>query len=208
MFDRRVDLNWNKFPDSHVSDFILEIVRPFGIKTKVYTSKVNFDDQDLEKVKIFMGEIGAVQNDKMVGLHIGAGKPYNKWSLQKYAEVIAELKSRYKCKFFITGSKSDHAELKYAKDNFGEVGYFLDKSIPELAALISLSDLFITNDTGVMHVAGATETPQISIFGPTNPFNWAPVGKNKFFIKKHENIDSVGVEDVLYLADKILKESK
>jgi heptosyltransferase-2 len=58
-----------------------------------------------------------------------------------------------------------------------------------------------------MHVAGATATPQISIFGPTNPFNWAPIGENKYFIKRSELIEDVAVEDVIQLCDRILKEN-
>ena len=73
-----------------------------------------------------------------------------------------------------------------------------------MAALISKSDLFISNDTGIMHVAGSTDTPQISIFGPTNPFNWAPIGNNKYFIRKSELIDDVSVQDVLKLCETIL----
>ena len=206
MFDRRVDLNWNKFPDCHVSDFILEVVRPYGIATKVYTSNVKVEQADLDEAKKFISTLNKKENEILVGLHIGAGKPYNKWSMQKFAETIQKLNEKYNCKFYVTGSKSDSEEIKYAEENIFLIdGYYLDKSIPELAAVISLSDLFITNDTGVMHVAGATNTPQISIFGPTNPFNWAPVGKNKFFLKKQENIESVQVKDVLYLARKILE---
>ena len=40
-------------------------------------------------------------------------------------------------------------------------------------------------------MAGSTNTPQISIFGPTNPFNWAPIGENKYFVRKSELIDDV-----------------
>jgi len=74
-----------------------------------------------------------------------------------------------------------------------------------LAALIAKSNLFITNDTGVMHVAGTTKTPQISIFGPTNPFNWAPVGHQKYFLRKSELIDDVTVDDVENLFEIIFK---
>ena len=71
-----------------------------------------------------------------------------------------------------------------------------------------MSDLFISNDTGIMHVAGTTETPQISIFGPTNPFNWAPIGINKYFIRKSELIDDVSVEDVYHLCEMILSKKE
>ena len=57
-----------------------------------------------------------------------------------------------------------------------------------------------------MHVAGTTGTPQISIFGPTNPFNWAPIGPNKYFIRKSELIEDVAVEDVFHLCTIILND--
>ncbi|MCM8809969.1 MAG: ADP-heptose--LPS heptosyltransferase, partial [Candidatus Omnitrophica bacterium] len=76
--------------------------------------------------------------------------------------------------------------------------------IPRLAAIIEFSDLFISNDTGIMHVAGATKTPLISLFGPTDPEIWAPIGENKFYIKKDDDINSIKVEDVINLINKIL----
>ncbi|MGA8266048.1 MAG: ADP-heptose--LPS heptosyltransferase, partial [Ignavibacteriaceae bacterium] len=57
-------------------------------------------------------------------------------------------------------------------------------------------------------VAGTTSIPQITIFGPTNPFNWAPIGENKYFIRKSELIDDVEVDDVLKLCDMILSKGK
>ena len=89
-----------------------------------------------------------------------------------------------------------------------KVALFIDRPIPEVAALISKSDLFISNDTGIMHVSGTTNTPQISIFGPTNPFNWAPLGPNKYFIRKSELIEDVAVDDVYQLCNTILNKVK
>jgi heptosyltransferase-2 len=99
----------------------------------------------------------------------------------------------------------DNEEINYVVKQLPfKLGLFLNKSIPEVAALISKSTLFISNDTGIMHVAGTTNTPQISIFGPTNPLNWAPIGENKYFIRKSEFIDDIEVDDVLKLVVKIL----
>ena len=47
-------------------------------------------------------------------------------------------------------------------------------SLPQLAAVIAGADLFIGADSGVMHVAAATGTPVISIFGPSNADAWRP----------------------------------
>ena len=209
LFDRRIDLDWNAKPDAHVSDFILDLVRPFGIDTGDFSSSVDFTGEDIRSAKKFIEELGKEQNDKLIGLHVGAGKPKNRWSLDKYIELIRKLNSVFPVKFYLTGSSSDNEEISYVKNNLGmKTGVFLNRSIPELAALISESDLFVTNDTGVMHVAGTTGTPQVSIFGPTNPFNWAPIGANKYFIRKSDLIDDVEVEDVFNICKKILSNEK
>ncbi len=206
LFNCRIDLDWRAHPDSHVSDFILDIMRPIGIKTKNFNSSINYDGNDVAAANKFIDEFPPDEFDLLIGFHVGAGKIQNRWSLEKYVELIKRLSSRHKIKFYFTGSSADNAELSYMKENLGDAGgYFVNKTIPKLAALIARSDFFITNDTGVMHVAGATETPQISIFGPTNPFNWAPVGTSKYFLRKSELIDDISVDDVENLFEIILK---
>ena len=43
-----------------------------------------------------------------------------------------------------------------------------------LAALIADARLLVTVDSAPMHLAAATQTPQVVLFGPTNPFHWRP----------------------------------
>lgn len=205
LFHYRIKMDWRKYYDSHVSDFILDIVKPFNIKTKNFSSSINYDENDILFAKKFINEIKTSNENLLFGFHVGAAKPQNRWSLIKYVELINELKKIYNYDFYFTGSNADSEQIEFMKKYFQNAGYFLNNKIPQLAALISLSDLFITNDTGVMHVAGATDVKQISIFGPTNPFNWAPIGKDKYFIRKSELIDDIQVEDVLTIVKLILK---
>jgi ADP-heptose:LPS heptosyltransferase len=44
-----------------------------------------------------------------------------------------------------------------------------------LAALIDQACLLVTVDSAPMHLAAATHTPQVILFGPTNPFHWRPL---------------------------------
>jgi ADP-heptose:LPS heptosyltransferase len=48
-----------------------------------------------------------------------------------------------------------------------------DAGLPALAALLDRLDLFITGDTGPMHLAGAVGTPVVAIFGPSDPARYA-----------------------------------
>lgn len=196
-FDRRVDIDWRKYPDSNVSEHILEIIRPFNIDVKYLGSEISFDQSDLNEAKKFIDYINKESKTFVVGLHVGAGKPANRWSLKNYSELVEKLNKEFSCTFYLTGTDADKEEIDYViSTSNSKLNLFLNKQIPQVAALVSISNLFITNDTGIMHVAGTTKTPQISLFGPTNPFNWAPCGKNKIFLCKSDLIDDINVDDV------------
>ena len=62
-------------------------------------------------------------------------------------------------------------------------GLIKGKSIREVAAILSTVDLLIANDTGIMHVAGAVGIPILSLFGPTDPKQWAPIGKTNRWLR-------------------------
>lgn len=204
-FDRRVDIDWRKYPDSNVSEHILEIVKPFGIDTKNLSSEIYFDESDLNDAKVFTAQIKNNPDSLLIGLHVGAGKSANRWALINFLELIKKLNKEFNCAFYLTGTDADKEEIDYIISNTDlKLNKFINKQIPEVAALVSISNLFITNDTGIMHVAGTTSTPQISLFGPTNPFNWAPCGKNKIFLRKSDLIDDIEVEDVFNLCKVLL----
>lgn len=208
-FDRRIELDWRNHPDSNVSERSLDIVRPFGINTNNYRSEITFYGADTAAAQKFVDEFGDKNKKLLIGLHVGAGKPVNRWSLDKYASLVKRIERNYPSNFYLTGGWAEKEELNYLTKNVDvKFAKFINRPIPQIAALISLSDLFISNDTGIMHVAGTTETPQITIFGPTNPFNWAPIGLNKYFIRKSELIDDVSVEDVYHLCDLILRKKE
>ena len=86
-------------------------------------------------------------------------------------------------------------------------------------SLIASCRLFISNDSGLMHVAGALNIPTIAIFGSTNPMTTAPVGEKSLIIYKDVDcspclkktctadfrcMDSIGTDEVYELAEKVL----
>ncbi len=50
-------------------------------------------------------------------------------------------------------------------------------SLPEAAACLARCDLFIGNDSGLMHLAAATGAPTLGLFGPSRADEYAPVGR-------------------------------
>ncbi len=57
-------------------------------------------------------------------------------------------------------------------------------NLKEAIAVISRCSLFISNDSGLMHVAGALNIPTVAIFGSTNPVTTSPVGERSIVIYK------------------------
>jgi ADP-heptose:LPS heptosyltransferase len=113
-----------------------------------------------------------------VVIHPGAAAPARRWPAERFAAVAAEL-SAQGCEVVITGN-SDERTLAHAVAQqaglpetavlAGELGLL------GLVALISDCRLLVCGDTGVGHIATATGTPSVVLFGPTPPHWWGPRG--------------------------------
>ncbi|NUN10612.1 MAG: glycosyltransferase family 9 protein [Ignavibacteriaceae bacterium] len=203
-----VELNWADAPERSVYRFVLEILKPLNAENAAIRGEVTFDREDIKEAKEFIS-IKKLDSKHLIGLHVGAGKPPNVWDAGNFSTLINVLISRYGASVYLTGSSADEQQLNLVKNRLTtDVPVYKNRSITSLAAMISESDLFITNDTGIMHVAGATLVPQISLFGPTNPDNWAPPGENKINLRKTDKINDITVDDVLQVCERILNGEK
>jgi len=151
-----------------------------------------------------------------VGIAPGATYgPAKRWALKNFALVGDELTRRYKAKVFIFGGYEEKEIALKMNECMEEDPINLVGKVPliEAASIMKQCDLFICNDTGIMHLAAAVGTPTIAIFGSTNPKWTGPLGKNHKVIKieldcspcyertcrNHtcECLKSIGVEEVM-----------
>jgi ADP-heptose:LPS heptosyltransferase len=73
------------------------------------------------------------------------------------------------------------------------------------AAIISKLSLFITNDTGVMHIASGFDVPLAALFGPTKAYEWGPIGRKKVaFQAKNDNINSLDIDRIYETCKELL----
>ncbi|HET8645501.1 MAG TPA: glycosyltransferase family 9 protein [Vicinamibacteria bacterium] len=107
----------------------------------------------------------------LVGLHPSGGRAIKQWDLGRWAEVAARLQREFGATVVLTGSAAD-APLAArvaaglpapAVDLTGRLG------VRETMAVIAGLDLFLSPDTGPMHMAAAVGTPSVSVFGPSDP---------------------------------------
>lgn len=202
-FHNRVTIDWRAHEGTHVARRILGILAPFGFSTNALSPVIKPTPADEANAVHFLRSLPG--NGPIVGLHTGAGKPPNRWPAENFISLIELLQTKAQANCYLTASSADLPIIE--KINAGlktPLPVYLDKSIGSVAAVIGRSKLFITNDTGIMHVAAAVPIPQISLFGPTDPRVWAPVGQNKAYLMHASSINEISVDEVFSLAQKLL----
>ena len=123
------------------------------------------------KLKIYGYNI-AKSKKKILGINPGASYGSAKrWHPQEFAKVARELSGEYDVIIFGGASETDIAgDIEQALIGSGVTNYQNlagRTTITELIDRISSLDLFITGDSGPMHVAAAFQVPTVAIFGPT-----------------------------------------
>lgn len=187
----------------------LDIVRYLGIDTSDPGEHITLLDEEIQWAEKTLKEAGISENELVIGIHPGAGKIGNRWDVTNFARVANLLHQKYQTKIIVNFGPDEHllADTLTAQLKFTPI--ILEKlNLRQLAALISRYDLFICNDTGVLHVAAAVGTPLIVIFGPTDPREWKPIGKKFVAVRAEDGrCNSVPVEAVLEKAELLLNDN-
>ncbi len=109
--------------------------------------------------------------DFVIGINAGASDrwQYKKWRLNGYEELITRLIDDYNCAVLLYGSK-DEIEINGKLNSISQrvIDTGSDNSLRQFAALISLSDIFVTGDTLGLHIATALKKKILCLFGPTS----------------------------------------
>ena len=106
----------------------------------------------------------------IIGMHPGSKDGYKQWNPNHFAALGKLFRERDGAQIVVTGN---HAEVPLAKQIAeripGAISIAGKVRIRELAACMERFTLFISNDTGPMHLALAMKTPTVGLFAPTDP---------------------------------------
>lgn len=115
-----------------------------------------------------------------VSLGIGASKPSNLWPLKRWSALIERLVMRLGAeRIALVGGPQDRnmADALLASAPAGLVDTVGKLSLKASAGLIASSEMFVSCDTGPLHIAVATGTPVVALFGAADPLRTGPFGK-------------------------------
>ena len=201
LYNYTVPLDWRNV-NSHQTKRNIDILKDFSIDTDNYSLVIGLGEEELKYAEDFYNKFHK-EGKISVGVHAGAGKLKNQWPAAKFGELIDILLQKHNCEIFITVGPMENESIKYFYENYSDkVTFICEKSIKVVAAIIKKLSVFVTNDTGIMHLSAATSTPVVSLFGPTDPLQWAPQNnKDKYLVSDNGDICNISVNEV-YLAIK------
>lgn len=109
---------------------------------------------------------GVAPADKVIGIHPGSAWPTKRW----LAERFTELSLRFEKKGFrviLIGGKQDRELCENVARGTRALDWAGETDLKDLKSLMGRLSLFVTNDSGPMHVATASGVPTLALFGPT-----------------------------------------
>lgn len=134
--------------------------------------------EDKTAAKTFLRESKIRPNNKLIGMHPGTNKDmtYKRWPIERWAKLSDRLAKQFKAKILLFGNSDENALKDAILKQMRHKGYNINLSLSASAALIGMCDFFVSNDSGLMHVAVSQKIPTFGLFGPTDENRTAPWG--------------------------------
>lgn len=161
----------------HQRDYYLDLLSGLEFTAAFTGSGLTVTPEEKAAAERMLEAAGRDRSRPLVILNPGAAYgPAKRWPAERFAELGRLFQSRAGADILLVGSTGEQ-ELAgaIAAAVGGPVMNLAGRtSLRELAAIIGLGRLFVTNDTGPMHVADALATPILAVFGPTDPAATGP----------------------------------
>ena len=180
--------------NKHVIDHYFDLLHAVNIPTPSRELELFLAESDRDYVR----EILNTQQDLMpsqitesnpikVGLFPGAGWKLREWMPDRFAAIGDRIAKHFGARILIFGGPGERELVNHVADLMTTTPLAFTEAfgIRQFAALIEQCDLFITNDTGPMHIAAAVQTPTISLFGPGNHVRFQPLNPIHTTIRHH-----------------------
>jgi heptosyltransferase-3 len=161
--------------------------------TDLEASSMNLPPGDLEEAARAIA--GVAQPKKFIAIFPGSGSSTKNWPSEKFLALADRLEDKI-LPMFILGPAEDSLDAALRVSRQVTIK---NQPLGVVAAIARLASAFVGNDSGVSHLAAATGTPGVVLFGPSDPFRWRPLGR--VTVLHREPIESIDVAEVLAALD-------
>ena len=173
----------------HQVEYYLQLIRPLGADGPSGSPRLFLSDGEVDAMRRRLVQAGIGETDLVVGLNPGSTYGTAKrWLPERFAETADRLVREHGGKglrVVIVGARGEEALGRAIAERMQAKPVLLSgqTSIRELMAVIRRCGLFVTNDTGPMHIAAAFGIPVVAVFGPTDSRTTAPTGDGHTIVR-------------------------
>ena len=163
----------------HISQSFMDMVKALGYEGEdISLEYPRSNDSTKSEIEDLLDSLGIKQGKMIVGINPNASDVAveRRWPSERFAEIADFLVEEYDAVCIYIGSSGEAGgvenTIKMMKNP--AISTAGKTTLPELIALIARFDIFITNDSGPLHLAMALNVPTLSFFGPESPLVYGP----------------------------------
>ena len=172
---------YNEFVDCamkqmHTADYYLALLQPLGISATANDPLLEPPAAAQQRASSIIAD--QIRDQPFALFHPGSARVEKFWEPERWAAIIEFAASQLGLFPVLSGggTELERAHLTAIREKLHTTVLDLSGQLDllSLAALIEYARLLVTVDSAPMHLASAAGTPQVILFGPTNPFHWRP----------------------------------
>ena len=172
----------------HQVDEYADLLRLINVSFGKLEPKLYLKDEEVIEAKQKLFLLGINFDKKIIGVCAGASYGTAKrWPKEYFIELLKMFSSEFNPpQFIFLGDASTSSYIDEICVNYPMIAWNLSgkTTLRELMSFISLSDLFLTNDSGPMHMAAALDKKVLALFGSTSKERTGPYRKGKVLYEK------------------------
>ncbi len=172
----------------------LDLLRLLNSQVKYERTFYYYSDDDKNFLPDFLKQHEVSEQTPVLAIVPGGGQNVaqglmatRRWPADRYIELAKHIKNDYGGKIFLVGGPGDREvaqNIALKSPNCADATHL---SLGQMASLFERCLAVIGNDCGPIHIATAMQKPTISLYGPTDPTQWAsPDSHNTILYKKVE----------------------
>ena len=173
--------------DKHSIDRNLDLLKPLGITEADREPEMFLSNEDREYADRVFQSHELTSDSLIMGLFPGAGWRPRCWPAERFA-AIGDLAAReYGVRVVIFGGPGEVDIVENVARSMKTSPVLMKGRVTlrQLGAMIEKCSLFLSNDTGPMHISVAVKTPTIGLFGPGNHVKFQPIGEKHTLIRRY-----------------------
>jgi heptosyltransferase-2 len=170
----------------HQVEYYLRLVETLGCQVEDRKPDLYLNDEDSKYARSMISSLSIEENSFVLGLNPGAVYGSAKrWPEDRFAAIGDLAAGRWNARVLIFGafSEKEIGDRVSGYMHAAPVNLCGKTTLGQAMALIKRCNLFVTNDSGLMHIAAAFDIPLIAIFGPTDCTTTGPYSKNSRIVR-------------------------